>query len=327
MHAQPSPDQLWLFECGGINLSALRERRESLKEAGKARGTIDGYADDWKGFSCWCAKTGRAPLPASQETIELYVTWMLTELGRKVTTAERHVSAIAHYHRSAGHDWPARPPFRQILTAVRRGRKEQPKGKAALDPAILRKIALKLDTRTAMGMRDRALLVLGFASSFRGNELGRLRLSDVNFQKQGLALLVRYSKRDQEGKGRFFGIWRGKRPPTDPVRTLREWIRVRGAWEGPLFCRIQTGDTITRESLSADAISQVLKRAVQAAGLNPANFGSHSLRAGAITASAERGRTNQEIKAMSGHKSTRVMEGYIRRARIFSGRNPLQGVL
>jgi integrase len=320
-------DQLWLFECGGVDLTALRERREVLRSSPRARRTVFAYQSDWRIFSKWCALAGRDPFPTAPETVELYVTWMLTEKKRKVTTAERHVSAIAHRHHAAGLESPSTPALRNILLTVRRDRQEQPQGKTALDPRNLVRIAKKCDARTALGARDRALVVLGFATAFRRAELARLRLSEVGFDRRGLAVLLRYSKRDQEGKGKLFAVWAGKRACTDPVRVLKAWLRYRGTWEGPLFCRVQTGNTITRRPLSGEAVNEAIKRAIANVGIDPDEYGAHSLRSGAISTSAELGRSDQELIGLSGHATVQSLKPYIRRARLFQGRNPLAGVL
>jgi len=322
-----SYDQLWLFECGGVDLSALRERRDSIRVATRASRTVHAYGSDWRMFSRWCELAGRDRLPAHPETLELYITWMLTELHRKVTTAERHVSAVAHFHRDAGVDSPVRPAVRDILLGVKRQRREQPVGKAALSPRDLVRVARACDGRTALGARDRALVVLGFATAFRRAELARLQLSDVSFERRGLAVLLRYSKRDQEGKGRVIAVWAGKRARTDPVRVLRAWIRLRGTWGGPLFSRIQTAGLIVRKPISGEAVNETVKRVISAAGIDAARYGAHSLRAGAITAAAELGRSDRELMGLSGHSSPKVMRMYVRSARLFSGRNPLAGVL
>jgi integrase len=188
-------------------------------------------------------------------------------------------------------------------------------------------VARRCEARTALGARDRAIVVLGFATSFRRAELCRLQLSDVSFERRGLAVLLRYSKRDQEGRGRVLGVWAGKRACTDPVRVLRDWLAFRGDWEGPLFCRVQTGDVVKRRPISGEALAESVKRAIASAGIDPARYGAHSLRAGAITASAGLGRSDQEIMGLSGHASAKVMRMYVRSARLFSGRNPLAGVL
>jgi integrase len=320
-------DQLWLFDCGGVDVGALKVRRDSLRGAVRAGRTVSAYESDWRQFDRWCRLAGRASLPSAPESLELYVTWMLTELGRKVSTAERHVSAIAHRHRLAGLLSPVAPCTREVIRGVRRQRRERPVGKRALSPSDLVRVARRCDAGTALGARDRAIVVLGFATTFRRTELARLQLSDVSFERRGLAVLLRYSKRDQDGKGRLLGVWAGRRACTDPVRVLRGWLAFRGDWDGPLFCRVQTGDVVKRRSISGEALNEVVKRRVACAGIDSSVYGAHSLRAGAITASAELGRSDQEIMGLSGHASPKVMKMYVRSARLFAGRNPLAGVL
>jgi site-specific recombinase XerD len=292
----------------------------------RAERTVSAYASDWRQFDRWCRMAGRQTLPASTETLQFYITWMF-EQGAKITTAERRISAITYIHRHAGFPSPLESGLRDIINATRRERKEQPVGKKALDTLALVRIARKCDASTARGARDRALLILGFATSFRREELARLQLSDLTFERHGLAVLLRYSKRDQTGKGRLLGVWAGKRAETDPVRVMRAWLRHRGSWEGPLFCRIQTGDVVKRQSISGEAINLAVKRMIAAAGIDPDRYGAHSLRAGAITAAAELGRSDQEIVGLSGHGNVKMISLYVRSARLFSGRNPLAGVL
>jgi site-specific recombinase XerD len=319
-------DQLTLFDCGGVDLSALRLRRDELLASVRAKRTVSAYASDWRQFDRWCRMAGRETLPASAETLQLYVTWMFEE-GSKVTTAERRVAAITHIHRGAGFASPVEPNLREIIRATRRERKETPIGKKALDPHDLVRIAHKCDSKTALGTRDRAILILGFATSFRRDELAHLQFSDVTFERHGLAVLLRYSKRDQEGNGRLLGVWSGKRDVTDPVRTLRAWLKWRGEWDGPLFCRIQTGDIVQRKAISGAAIHHAVQRMIAEVGIDPKRYGAHSLRAGSITAAAELGRSDQEIVGLSGHSNVQMIRTYVRSARLFSGRNPLAGVL
>jgi integrase len=322
-----SSEQLWLFDCGGVDLSALRERSEALQRFTRSRKTISDYSSDWRQFERWCLTAGQRPMPADPSAVQLYITWMLDQRQRKITTAERHVSAISYFHRAAGLKSPTSPALRDTIRGVRRERREQPIGKTALDPRDLARVALKLDARTALGARDRALVVIGFATGFRRNELARLQMSDLSFEKKGLAVLLRFSKRDQTGKGRLFAVWKGKRASTDPVRVLRAWLRHRGGWDGPLFCRIQSHGTITKKGISGEAVNEAVKRAIANVGIDSTDYGAHSLRSGAITASAQLGRSDQELIGLSGHENIKSLKSYVRRARLFEGRNPLAGVL
>lgn len=284
------------------------------------------YECDWRQFQTWCEKVGRPSMPASADTAALYATWLLIERGCKVSTAKQHVAAIAWFHRQSGHASPITRDVRSVLTGVKRQRKEQPQGRLALDRGDLARVSRVCDASGAEGARDRAVIVLGFATALRRSELAALQLSDVHFEREGLTVMVRSSKTDQEGKGRAIGVWRGKRPVTDPVRVIHEWIAKRGRWEGPLFCRVFAGEII-RTPISGNTINRIVVEAVTRAGLDPARYGAHSLRAGAITAAAEIGRSDREIMGLSGHESADIMRQYIRRARVFSGRNPLEGVL
>jgi integrase len=326
MQSAQVSEQLRLFDYGSIDMQALRKKRSDLKEALRATQTVRGYAADWRVFSRWCEEAGRIPSPCDPETLSLYVTWQLST-GRRTATAKRHIAAVLDVHRRAGLTAPDAAEARSVIVGFRRERGERPQGKAALSPDDLARASRKCDTSTNLGLRDRALLILGFATSFRRSDLVRLNLSDIVFSEQGIIIVQRRSKTDQQGKGRIMGIWPGRRASTDPVRTLKAWIRKRGTWEGPLFCRVQTGDTIIRAGITGDAVNDLVKRAVARAGLDPARYGGHSLRAGAITASAELGRSDQEIMGLSGHASAKVMRSYVRSGRLFAGRNPLAGAL
>ena len=319
------PEQLRLFD-GGVDVGKLRGVCAALlaTPAG-ARLTVNGYASDVRVFDRWCRDAGRESLPASAETLAMYVAWSMTEAGRKVTTMRRHLAAIVNSHRRAGVEVPSFSNARLVVGAIRRTRGDRPQGKAALSGDDLRRVA-KAVGGSVSGLRDRAVLVLGFATALRRSELSALLLSDVTFHDKGLAVLVRRSKTDQQGRGRLIGVWAGKGDVTDPVRVLRQWIDARGDWPGPLFCRVANGALLKR-GINGDSVNDVVKRCVSAVGLDASLYGSHSLRAGAVTASAELGRSDQEIMGLSGHASAAVMRGYVRSARLFSGRNPLEGVL
>jgi integrase len=289
--------------------------------------TLKGYAHDWNLFSAWCGQTGRVVLPASSDTLALYVTWMLIENGRRVTTASRHVSAVAHYHRLARKPSPVTPEVKAILHAVKRERRERPQGKAALTVEDLRRVSAACDESTNAGARDRAILVLGFATSLRRSDLARLELADISRAEQGLIVVARFGKTDQMGRGRILSVWTGENPLTDPVAVLDRWIERRGLWPGPLFSHIEKFGRVKHKPLTGEAVLDIIKRAIERAGMDPGPYGAHSLRAGAITAAAIAGGSDSEIMRLSGHTNASVMRGYIRVAQAFAGKNPLAGVL
>lgn len=328
IESQDTGEQLALFELGGIDMAKVRQMRDRLHEGDHgAPLTVRGYAADWRLFNRWCERTGRTPLPASEDTVGMYVAWLVEYEGKKTTTAARHVAAIRHQHRIEGFEPPITEDANRTIRAARRKRQERPEGKRALGVSDLLRAAAGCDISTNRGTRNRALLIIGFASSLRGSELAALKLSDVAFEPQGVALLLRHSKTDQLGRGRIIGLWQGSRQETDPVAVLHAWIDKRGPWDGPLFPFVNRHDAVGRTPISGEAVNKVVKRSVARIGIDPAAYGSHSLRAGAVTASADLGRSDQEIMALSGHASAAVMRMYVRRARVFDGRNPLAGVL
>src|SRR3712207_2142899 len=103
---------------------------------------------------------------------------------------------------------------------------------------------------------------------------------DVAFSREGMTITLKRSKTDQEGQGRKIGIPNGLQPFTCPVRALREWIRVAGIVEGPVFRSVNRHGQIQAGRLSDKAVALVVKRTAVAAGMDPSIFSVHSLRAG-----------------------------------------------
>lgn len=327
---RPESEQLLLFGdwTGGLDVKKLKAERESLRGRAVARSTARNYSTNWRAFCEWCDLAGRQSLPASAETVALYTTWRLVDEHVKASTASRDLAAIADAHRRMkGAAVPAMDDAREVIAGVRRRRRERPKQKAALRVEDLVALCKGFDLDSVRGVRDRAILVLGFATSLRRSELSALQLSDVRFDGEGLVVLVGHSKTDQAGVGRVIGVWAGRRAVTDPVRVLRMWISERGAWPGPLFTRVSSSDAVLRLPISGEAIADVVKSAVARVGLDPVLYAGHSLRSGAVTASAELGSSEQELMKLSGHASASVMRSYIREVGLFRGRNPLAGVL
>lgn len=162
----------------------LREQREQFAASIQASNTGKAYSWCWKQFSCWCLDAGRKCLPASDETVSLFVTWLLSQ-GRRIATAQLSVSAIAARHKVEGYQSPQGELVRSVLKGARRQRKERPQGKAALAVDQLRLISRKLDDGSLRGARDRACLVFGFASGLRRSEIVALNVDDVRFCEAG----------------------------------------------------------------------------------------------------------------------------------------------
>jgi integrase len=167
------------------------------------------------------------------------------------------------------------------------------------------------------GIRDRSLLLLGFAGAFRRSELVSLDVSDLEFVDRGLLVNLRRSKTDQEGEGRKIAI-PFARGAVCPVRALRDWLEIGGITHGPIFRPINRHGNISGERLTAHAVATIVKERAAALGLNPARYAGHSLRAGLITSAAAIGVSVWKIKAQSGHRSDAILSRYIRDADLFT---------
>jgi site-specific recombinase XerD len=219
-------EQLRLFEFG-LDLTSLRMERAAISERRRSHNTRRAYRADWADFCGWCGSAGRPWLPAIADTVGLYLV-DLARAGRLVSTIERRCSAIAYYHLAGGYPPPISDDVREVLYGLRRKLgTEPPNRKVALSVDDLR-LVLRSVPDDVWGVRDRAVLLLGFASGLRRSELSALDLADVRVEPAGLVVHVGRSKTDQEGAGREVGVHRGKHRLTDPVRAVEAWIRERG---------------------------------------------------------------------------------------------------
>jgi integrase len=189
-------------------------------------------------------------------------------------------------------------------------------GKAPVVVDELRGMVETLPAST-LGVRDRALLLLGLAGAFRRSELVALDVDDLRSTAAGLVVTLRRSKTDQEGAGREVGIPRGTNPETCPVRAVGRWLEARTVDGRALFCRIDRHGRQHAGRLGDRAVSPVVKRAAAAAGLDPANYAGHSLRAGLATSAAAADVPEWVIAQQTGHKSMAVLRRYIRSGSLF----------
>jgi integrase len=299
-----------------MDLEAIAVEAEAYHAQARAESTLRAYRADWRAFEAWCLTHGLSALPAAPETIALYITEVAR--NRKVATITRHLASIAQAHKQQGHDSPTRAAVVQnVLKGIRRAKGTAPTQKAAAEIAVIRAMVDQLDD-SLQGIRDRAILLIGFAGAFRRSELAGLTLADVQFTNDGLVITLRRSKTDQEGEGYLKGIPYGSTPATCPVRALRAWLDASDVSAGPLFRSMWKGGRRLRPSALNDrAIAEVIKRAAAAAGYDPAGFSGHSLRAGLVTTAAAAGVDERTIMEQTGHKTTTMVRRYMRRGSLF----------
>ncbi len=315
-----------MFDLGKIDYRRLRETERRLEQASRAPKTMSTYESGWRSFQEWCSADRRATLPADESTVSDFTLWCLNEDSRLNTVSVR-LSAIAYQHRQAGFEAPVNPA-RRLLRLAKRDRKEKPQGRAALTPEQLRSMLSRYSRTDPLDLRNKTILLLHFACGWRGSEVLHLDLEDIRFVAAGMTLWQGFSKTDQSAEGRLVAINAGKGTLTNPVRALQDWIDMRGSWPGPLFVRMGPNGEWTRKRLVSGSaiVNRIVKDGLRRIQVDPANYGSHSNRAGMITASAENGADLPSIMHRTGHKSVKMVMHYVRPAQAFR-RDPLAGVL
>ncbi|MCJ2079851.1 site-specific integrase [Methylobacterium sp. J-090] len=321
---------------GAIPLPAeLASIVQAYQRASKADATVKAYRSDAVLFQAWCAGYGFASLPASPVAVAGFLVHE-AEAGRAASTIGRRCAAIGYAHKLAGLPDPTQhEDVRATMKGVRRTVGVAPTQKAAATVDVLMVMLLRVPD-TLAGKRDKALLALGFAGAFRRSELVALDVADLREDRDGLRVMVRRSKTDQEGQGFEKAIPHGRF--IRPVALVRDWLDAAGITEGPVFrpvsrsgrvrgfAKLATPPGHAEKSanfavlpprLTTRAVADIMKQYVAAAGLDASTFGVHSLRAGYITTAAERGADLARIMDQSGHRDPRTVVGYIRRANAF----------
>ena len=302
-------------------LEVVAEQARDYAAAAKAPNTVRAYTADWNHFRTWCSSAGLNALPASGNTVALYLTSFAGQL--KTSTLQRRLSAISQAHQVAGHETPTRSAaVRLVWAGIRRKHGTAQEGKAPALVEDLRAMMAAMAPRRRgqdwrlLEVRDRALLLLGFAGAFRRSELVSLNVEDLELGRAGIVVHLRRSKTDQEGQGRKIGIPRGA-GMTCPVAALQAWLADAGIKEGPLFRPVNRHGQLQAGRMSDRAVALVVKRRVQAVGLDPDQFAGHSLRAGLATSAAAAGASERAIANQTGHKSMAVLRRYIRDGELF----------
>jgi integrase len=327
------PEQLTLFETG-LDLTEVRADREQIMEYRRARATVSTYANRWMAFERWCTDTGRQALPCSSDTVSLYATWGAKHRKPKpyaLSSLELTVAAIRDKHIAAKLPVPIDQKVRETMSGLARTVPQESRRLDAVTPTMLRKVIKYLASEgDAQSIRDRAILLLGFTSGWRTEELAELRMSDISISDEAITLHLRRSKTDQEGKGREVRIPRIKGSELCPVAAIELWISdVRGNKPGPLlqpFRGISSQLKPGNKRLDRQQIRYIVKRVMSRAGIKTGRFGAHSLRAGMITAAAENGANVLDISQRTGHRALDTLAKYVRSVGGFK-RDPLKGVL
>jgi site-specific recombinase XerD len=289
-------------------------RASEYARAEKATATRKAYTSDFAIFRAWAAAREASPMPAAPETIAAFLASQAAS-GVRASTLGRRVAAIRYAHKLAGHPLPTDDErVRATMRGVRRSLGTATTKKA---PATADRLIAMAATGTGRlaDLRDRAILLLGFAGAFRRSELVALDVADMAETKDGLLVTIRQSKTDQEGRGATVAVVRGR--IACPVAALQEWLAAAAITEGPIFRPVTKSGKARPVRLTDRSVATIVKARAARLGFDPMSFGGHSLRAGFLTSAAARGASIFKMMDVSRHRSVDTLRGYVRDTELF----------
>ena len=281
---------------------------ETLKnlKSSKAPNTLRAYQADFKDFSLFCIKNGFSSMPTEPKILSLYLTFL--SATSKYSTLKRRIASISVIHRIKGHYLDTKHPIiMENLHGIKRVKGTAQKSKKPILINNLKQIinAIDQDINSKNNVKNKALLLLGFAGGFRRSELVSLEYDDLEFVQEGMKVFVKRSKTDQSGEGMTKGIPYFKNPNYCPVKSVKKWITESSIKSGKIF------------NMSDKNVALIIKKYAGIAGLDPNNYSGHSLRSGFATSTAELGAEERSIMAMTGHKTSQMVRRYIKEANLF----------
>jgi integrase len=297
--------------CASACTNTLHADVEAYVHAGIAPATKRAYCTDLDHFEAW-----GGTLPATDAQVANYLADHAAVL--KVSTLTRRLAAISVAHEAKGLPNPAASPLvRATMRGIRRAHgAAQRQAKPLLREDLFVVVAAIGDR--LKDLRDRALLLIGFAGGLRRSELAAIDLIDFERVREGIILTIRRSKTDQDGVGRKIGIPFG-RTIHCPVRALETWFDAARVEDGPVFRPIDRHQRVSASRLSGEAVSLILRDRMSAAGFDPAGYSGHSLRAGFATSATRAGVSTFKIRQQTGHASDAMLSRYVRDGELFLG--------
>ncbi len=294
------------------------ETLKNLKNS-KANNTLRAYQSDFKDFSSFCSKNGFSSLPTQPKIMALYVTNL--SKSAKFSTLKRRIASISVIHKLKGHYLDTKHPIiMENLHGIKRTLGSRQKAKKPILINDLKLIINAIDEekmsikkiveskpKVQVKLRDKALILVGFAGGFRRSELVNIDYEDLEFVTEGVKILIKRSKTDQSGEGIIKAIPYFDNNEFCPVIALKNYIKYKlsSNKEGKVF------------EISDKSVALIIKKYAEKAGLDATRYAGHSLRSGFATTAAEFGAEERNIMAMTGHKTTQMVRRYIKEANLF----------
>jgi integrase len=313
------------------HLENLAETARDYARGAKAAATQRAYASDWRHYNAWCRRKGLEPLPPDPQIVGLYLAACASEKSiagqpakpDSVRTIERRLSAISWYFAQQGQPLDrADRHIAEVMRGIRRRHGRPPNQKEAVLAEDLLRMAAALN-HDLRGLRDRAILFIGFAGGLRRSEITGLDCGPdqtedstgwIEILDQGVLVRTKVKTGWRE-----IEIGRGSSELSCPVVALETWLKLARIGHGPLFRRVRWGGKeVGPDRLTDRHVARLVKRAALAAGVRGdlseaerrQKFSGHSLRAGlASTAELD----ERYIQKQLGHTSAVMTRRYQRR--------------
>ena len=289
----------------------LDKRYHDLLDAGIAPSTKKAHEGDVRRFWAYVKtkhhKKEKYPIP-----VDLILQFILDHADNKngptlkVATLKRYLASLSVTQQAHGH--PSILANVQVKMLLRRAKRalpnQAPNKKKPITAAILKKLIQTCD-RSLHGVRDKAILYLGFASGGRRrSEISNLQVNDIEKTTSGYLITLRQSKTDQEKKGMNVPL------TGNAAKALTVWLKKSKIQEGFIFRGIRTNDALNAYPMNGSSISRMVKRRIVLAGLNKKDYSAHSLRSGFMTESINQGVPLLQAMQMTGHSSYDVAAKY-----------------
>jgi site-specific recombinase XerD len=281
---------------------------ETLKnlKSSKANNTLRAYKADFRDFALFCQQNGFNSMPSEPKIITLYLTHL--SKSSKFSTLKRRLASISVLHKLNGHYLDTKHPIiTENLLGIKRVKGTYQKSKKPILINDLKLIinAINQENNSKNKVKNKALVLIGFAGGFRRSELVSVLYEDVEFVSEGVKIFVKRSKTDQSGEGMTKGIPYFSDTNYCPVVSLKKWMEENDAKTGKIF------------DMSDKNVALTIKKYAAIAGLDKNKYSGHSLRSGFATSTAELGAEERSIMAMTGHKTTQMVRRYIKEANLF----------
>ena len=302
------------------DIKALQEETLLNLQSSKAHNTVRAYKSDFNDFGVFCAQNGFKSLPSEPNIVSLYLTHLSTK-DAKMSTLKRRLVSIGVIHKLKGHYLDTKhPSIIENIMGIKRRKGSIQKSKKPILINDLKQIINTIDEQKneeIKKIRDRSIILIGFAGGFRRNEIVSLDYDDLDFVPEGLKITLKRSKTDQFGEGTLKGLPYFDSSQYCPVLSLKKWVEKSNIDSGPLFRRFSKGSKLTENRLTDQTVALLIKKYLDLAGIESKNYSGHSLRSGFATSAAESGAGERSIMAMTGHKSTEMVRRYIKEANLF----------